>query len=273
MLNVFSEGEGVVHTSDGVRIFYRAAGEGSPTVLFLHGWGGTGSGPFWDPVLRGLGPARLSTIVVDLRGHGRSGHTGEGFTTERFAQDLFETADHLGAQKFIVAAYSMSGRWAQWMSYTRPERVLGQVLIAPVAASALPLSEAMVDDWLRSVRTRDGYHAFESQFTKARLAADILDECFAAVESSPEFSLRETLRMCAQPGFAERLAAVPVPTLVVGGSCDPLMTPGYLREEVVRKIPGARLELLDCGHNVPLEKPAETAALIQEFVAGVSPAL
>ena len=45
------------------------------------------------------------------------------------------------------------------------------------------------------------------------------------------------------------------------------MGPDYLRREVVAKIPGARLELLDCGHNVPLEKPAETAALIREFVA------
>jgi 3-oxoadipate enol-lactonase len=267
MLNMFSKGEGVVRTSDGVRIFYRTEGEGQTTALFLHGWGGTGSGSFWSPVLRGLDRATLRSVTVDLRGHGRSDHTRHGFTTERFAQDLFEVADHLGARTFILVAYSMSGRWAQWMSCASPERVLGQVLIAPVSASPMPLAQAMVDDWLRSVSTREGYHSFESLFTKERLAEDVLDDCFNAVQSIPEFTLRETLQMCAQPGFSERLAAVPVPTLVIGGNCDRLMSPDYLLEQVVRRIPGARLELLDCGHNAPLEKPAETAAMIQEFVA------
>ncbi len=267
MLNVFSEGEGVVRTSDGVRVFYRTAGQGQLTALFLHGWGVTGSGSFWNPVLQGLDHANLRSVIVDLRGHGRSDHTRDGFTTERFAEDLFEVVDHLGAKEFILVAYSMSGRWAQWMSCKSPERVLAQVLIAPVAASPFPVAEPMIDDWLRAIETRDGYHAFESLFTKERLSEDILDDCFSAVQSSPEFALRETLRMCAQPGFSERLAAVPVPTLVIGGNCDRLMSPDYLLEEVIRRIPGARLEVLDCGHNVPLGKPAETAAMIQDFVA------
>src|SRR5579872_1165081 len=115
MLNVFGDGEGMVRTADGVRIFYRTAGEGRTTVLLLHGWAGTGSGSFWSPVLRGLHhDANIRCVIVDLRGHGRSDHTHDGFTTGRFAADLFEVADHLGAREFVVTAYSMSGRWAQW---------------------------------------------------------------------------------------------------------------------------------------------------------------
>jgi pimeloyl-ACP methyl ester carboxylesterase len=267
MLNVFSTGEGVVRASDGARIFFTTAGEGQTTALFLHGWGGTGSGSFWSPVLRGLDRAKLRSVMVDLRGHGRSDHTRHGFTTEQFAQDVFDVANHVEAKDFILVAYSMSGRWAQWMSCTSPERVLGQILIAPVSASAMPLTEAMADNWLRSIESREGYHRFESQFTKERLAEDVLDDCFNALAGIPKFTLRETLHMCAQPGFSEKLAAVPVPTLVIGGKCDPLMSPDYLRQQVVGRIPGARLEVLDCGHNIPLEKPADIAAMIQEFVA------
>jgi pimeloyl-ACP methyl ester carboxylesterase len=268
MLSVFSDGEGVVRTADGVRIFYRTVGEGQTTVLLLHGWAGTGSGSFWSPVLRGLKySTNIRCVVVDLRGHGRSDHTRDGFTTERFAQDLFDVADHLDAQEFVVAAYSMSGRWAQWMSCIHPERVLGQILIAPVSASPMPLTEATVEDWVGNVSTRDLYRQFESQFMKEPLSEADADMCFAAVQRIPEHSLRQTLSMCAQPGFAEELSRVPVPTLVIGGSFDPLMGPDYLRQEVVGKIPGARLKLIDCGHNIPLEKPAETAALIREFVA------
>jgi len=38
--------EETVVASDGVRLFYRVAGEGPTMLLFLHGWAGSGSGPF-----------------------------------------------------------------------------------------------------------------------------------------------------------------------------------------------------------------------------------
>ena len=38
---------------------------------------------------------------------------------------------------------------------------------------------------------------------------------------------------------------------------DPLMTPDYIRREILHKVPGARMALLDCGHNLPLELPMD----------------
>jgi pimeloyl-ACP methyl ester carboxylesterase len=156
------------------------------------------------------------------------------------------------------------------MSLSRPDRVLGQILLAPAPASAMPLSPELADEWIRCISTRDGYHRFESQFTKNPLPEEALDDCYEAVTRTPELSLRETLRMCAHPGFADKLPSVRVPTLVIGGEHDPIMTPEYLRREIVDKIPGSRLSLLDCGHNLPLEMPVETAAIIEGFVAGLS---
>lgn len=101
MLNLFSESGGAVHASDGARIFYRAVGQGATTFLFLHGWGVHGTGSFWTPVLRHLDPTNSRFVLADLRGHGRSEHTPDGFSTERFAQDMFEVAEHLGAREFV----------------------------------------------------------------------------------------------------------------------------------------------------------------------------
>jgi pimeloyl-ACP methyl ester carboxylesterase len=269
MLSVFSNGEGAIHATDGTSIFYRKEGEGPTTLLFVHGWGGNGSGPVWDPLLRRLSHSNLRLVSMDLRGHGRSEHTQRGFTTERFAEDILEVADHVGATRFVLVAYSMSGRWSQWLSLTRPDRVRGQILIAPVAAVAMPMPQSMVDDWIERVSTRETYHEFESQFTKTRLSEDELDECYGAVQSTPEYSLRETLRMCGEPGFAERLTEAHVPTLVLAGMHDPMMTPDYLRREIVGRISGARMALLDCGHNLPLEMPTAVAAIIEAFVAGL----
>lgn len=156
------------------------------------------------------------------------------------------------------------------MACSRPERIVGQVLIGPAPASAMPLTTELADDWVRSVSTRDTYHRFENQFTKNPLPEDVLDDGFAAAHGTPEHSLRETLRMCAQPGFEEELASVRVPTVVIGGKHDPFLTPDYLRKELVARIPGARFALLDCGHNLPQEMPMETAAVIEGFLAGLS---
>jgi esterase len=138
--------EATVLASDGVRLFYRIAGEGPTTaLLFLHGWGGSGSGAFWDRALQHLDPTGLRLVLADLRGHGRSDHACDGFTTERFAEDMLEVADHVGAAELIVVAFSMSGRWAQWMASAKPDRVLGQILFGPAPAVALPLPEETLD--------------------------------------------------------------------------------------------------------------------------------
>ena len=270
MLNVFSEGEQVIRLSDGVRIFCRTIGDGPTTLLFLHGWGGSGSGAFWNPMLRHLALDRLRLVLVDLRGHARSEHTREGFTTERFAQDMLEVADQLGATKLIVVGYSMSGRWAQWMACSEPQRVTAQILIAPAPAAALPLTGAMLDDWIRTTRTRASMDGFVRQFTKNLLGPDLIDEYFASVQSSPEHALRESYHMCCHPGFTDRLNATSAVTFIVGGAHDPLLSPDYRRQEVAQRIPGARIAFLDCGHEIPLELPLETAALIEAFVAGLT---
>ena len=261
--------EETVVASDGIRVFYRVAGEGPTTLLFLHGWAGSGSGPFWNRTLQHLDPTGLRLVLADLRGHGRSDHARDGFTTERFAEDMFEVADHAGAAKLIIVAYSMSGRWAQWMACTRPDRVLGQILFGPAPAVALPLTEETLDDWIRATATRDTWANLIGQLTRHRLSADTLDDFYASVQTTPERSLRESYRMCTGPGFLDRLDATTAPTLVVAGAHDPLLALDYVREHIVRRIPSARLALLDCGHEIPLEMPRETGALIEAFVAGL----
>jgi pimeloyl-ACP methyl ester carboxylesterase len=182
---------------------------------------------------------------------------------------MFDVADQTGAREVVVVAFSMSGRWAQWMACTKPDRVVGQILLGPAPAAALSLPEAMLDEWIHLTRSRGTFDAFIGQFTKTRLGEDILDDYYASVEMTPERSLRESFRMCTQPGFSERLGATRGRTLVVAGAHDPMLPSTYLREEIVRKLPAARLVTLDCGHEIPLEQPQATAALIEAFVAGL----
>ncbi|HKN83295.1 MAG TPA: hypothetical protein VJW17_07660, partial [Pyrinomonadaceae bacterium] len=67
----------------------------------------------------------------------------------------------------------------------------------------------------------------------------------------------EIIGLCTHPGFSDRLGATRARTLVVTGAHDPMLPSAYLREEIVSKLPAARLVTLDCGHEIPLEQPQE----------------
>jgi pimeloyl-ACP methyl ester carboxylesterase len=267
MLKVFGDGDDVFSAADGAKIFSHRLGTGPIALIFMHGWGGSGS--YWDALVRHIDPEGLSLFMVDLRGHHRSEHTRNGFTTSRFAEDIIELSDHLQLKKPILVGYSMSARWAQWICCTCPDLAAGQILIAPIPAVALSFPPQMAGEWIQRVRTREGFHAFERQFLNHPVDPEILDDCFDAIERIPDHTLQETLKICTEEGFTDKLGAIRAPTIVISGTADPMGTPAYVRTEVVHRIPGARLALLPCGHNVPLEMPVETAAIIQGFLAGL----
>jgi len=259
-----------VHTDDGVTIAYTTIGAGPRNLLFSHGWGGSSSGFFWQELLAHLDLTGLRMILVDARGHGESEKVTTGFTNERFAQDMFAVADAVGAETVVLVGYSLSGRWAQWMACTQPERVIGQVLIAPVPATDIPFPDEVRQHWLKSVQQRELFEPLARQWTKEPLSPELFEAYFRSVSTTPQFSLNATLDMCTRAGtFTDKLQATRAPTLVIGGQHDPLLPLDFLRQAIVQPIPGARLASLDCGHEIPLEKPQETAALFEAFLAGL----
>lgn len=261
-----------VRSSDGATIAFEVRGDGPQTLLLLHGWGGTGTGFFWSELLSHLNLSGLRVILPDLRGHGQSDLSETGFTTEQFAEDMFAVVEAIGAVSVVVVGYSMSGRWAQWMACTQPERVHGQILIAPVPAADIPFPDELKDQWLQVARNKsmETFMPWVHQFTKAPLSTLALGGYFESVTSTAERSLGATLDMCRQQGqFIDRLSATRARTLVIGGLADPMLPPSVLGEAVVAPIPGARLVSLDCGHEIPLEQPQAAAALIDAFLAGL----
>jgi non-heme chloroperoxidase len=260
-----------VRTDDGVTIAYNVLGSGAQTVLFLHGWGGAGSGHSWAEVVKHLDFTGIRAILVDLRGHGQSEQTDSGFTVERFARDMFTVADDAHADDVVLVGYSMSGKWAQWMASSAPERVRGQVLVAPAPAAEVPIPEAEKERWLAVARSgdRELFDEWLRPWTKEPLDSDVVERYFYDVTRTSQITLGATLDMCIRGAFMDRLQSITAPTLVVGGTHDPLLTPAILRDAVVTPIAAARLVLLDCGHEVPVEQPQMLAALLDAFLAGI----
>jgi pimeloyl-ACP methyl ester carboxylesterase len=209
---------------------------------------------------------KLDGVHVDLGSVVAAALSGQAvppvpYTLSDMAADAVGLLDDLGIQRAHVMGASMGGMIAQTVAIEHPHRVISLISVmsmtgepgvgqpTPEAAAALlappPLErQAYIDaapSWMiwHSKKYRDE--------TLARQAAAVgYDRMFY-----PEGASRQLAAIYASGSRAERLAALHVPTLVIHGRDDTLITPsGGMR--TAELIDGAHLLLVaDMGHDMP----------------------
>ncbi len=113
---------------------WRAARDGGPVVLYLHGI--QSHGGWFERSASLLAAAGTTVILPDRRGSGlNTAARGDVPHADRWLSDLDEIAataeSELGAQSFGVVGVSWGGKLAVAWALRRPERVRALLLIAP----------------------------------------------------------------------------------------------------------------------------------------------
>lgn len=135
--------------SDGVKIRYIVAGEGTP-VLLVHGY--TASAEMnWGTVIGPLAE-KYQVIALDNRGHGKSDkpHGAEHYGVEMI-NDSIRLLDHLGIEKAHVVGYSMGGYITAKMVTMYPERMLSATIGGAGWAQDVPERQEMMDTLADSI--------------------------------------------------------------------------------------------------------------------------
>ncbi len=257
-----------VTTDDGAVLSYATAGDGPPHLLFMHGW--AGSGRYFDATIEHLDLTRLRAVTYDLRGHRESATEADGYSLERIAEDALAVADAAGADRFVVVGFSMSAKFGQYVSLLAPDRVVGQILIAGCPTGEIPLPREVIDDWLSREGDASRMAEIPGPFMTRPVEPEVMARFGADAATAGRAALEGTLDAAMHTSFTERLGSITVPSIVVGGSGDPMFTPDALRAAVVSPLAGARLALVGCGHEIPIEAPRELAALIEAYLAGLA---
>src|SRR5579871_1477293 len=117
---------------NGVNLHYITVGSG-PDVVMLHGF--LGNLAVWHlqiiPLLRG----KYRVTTMDLRGHGYSQVTPNGYTPEDMANDLKGLLDHLGIERPILVGHSYGADVCMYFALLYPERVQKLVALEPGLAA------------------------------------------------------------------------------------------------------------------------------------------
>lgn len=114
----------VVKSADGVEISYSVYGEGSPVLVFVHGW--SCDQTYWKYQVPELSK-RYTVVTLDYAGHGRSGADRENFTMESFGDDVAAVVNELKLDEVILIGHSMGGLVIIDASTKLPGKVLALV--------------------------------------------------------------------------------------------------------------------------------------------------
>jgi len=253
-------------SDDQVKIAYRVEGsEGGRNVLFIHGW--MMNGHVYDDLLALVDTSALRCVIPDLRGAGESDKPESGYSIARYAADIEGLIAELSLDRVVLVAHSMGGQVAQMVAAKIPDRIAGLVLINTVPAAGIPLPED-AQGLFRGAASR------EPQATILGMACKELNEAsteqllgLGATVSAP--CIAESFDAWMTGGFAEQLASITAPTLVIATD-DPFLPHDFLRAAVVGPIANARMATIaGPGHYPQVERPAETAAVVEAFFAGL----
>jgi poly(3-hydroxyalkanoate) depolymerase len=244
-------------------------GSGPPLLLF------NGIGANWElakPFLEAL--TSTTAILFDMPGVGGSPRPFLPYRPSTLARLAAGLVAELGYTEIDVAGVSWGGGIAQQFAHQYPKLCRRLVLAATAPGfTMVPASPSVL--WKMATPRR-----YTDKRYMNGIAADIYGGAF---RDDPSLIARHAaaMRGTRNLGYLYQLLAMsgwtslpwlwslPQPTLVLMGRDDPLVPPmnGHI---LAGLIPNAELRMIDDGHLFIMTQPAETAALIEAFLADAS---
>ncbi|WP_341202414.1 2-succinyl-6-hydroxy-2,4-cyclohexadiene-1-carboxylate synthase [Planomicrobium okeanokoites] len=245
------------------------------TLVLLHGF--TGSTKTWHKVITDFKEYKI--VLIDLLGHGStdSPKDPERYSMELQLRDLEKIFDHLGLANFALGGYSMGGRTALAYACKFPERL--SVLLLESSSPGLKTEEQRSerrerDEALAERIVSGGIVSFVDSWEKVSLfkTQDALPEPVRKAVREERLA-QEPIGLAnsliglgtgAQGSYWEAISQLQLPVLLVTGQLDEKFT--AIAGEMVSLMPNAEHREIMAGHALHVEKPAEFATIVGEYL-------
>jgi pimeloyl-ACP methyl ester carboxylesterase len=259
-----------------------------PTTLVIHG--GLAEAGVWYAMAGHLAERLSGKIVIpDRPGHGLTDavdYTGVDYR-KAAVEWMLHLVDSLGERQVDLVGNSMGGYFCLVFALAHPERVRRIAIVAAPAGVDRPLP-LFLRMWGRPVignlisAMMGGMKEPEELRTKVlapmiarpeRIASDALEVMFrASAKPGWHVMARSMIRAVSDLGgwrpeldIREEVAALAIPTVFAWGDKDNFAPPSS-GQDLARRMPNARFELLDsAGHLPQLDVPEECANVTARF--------
>jgi esterase len=245
-------------TDDGVMLHVEERGQGAPLVM-LHGLV-IGSMMTWYFHAAPRLSRHNRVILFDLRGHGKSQKTANGYDIHTMSRDLESVVERLARAPVVLVGHSYGALVALRLALRRPDRVRKLALVeAPFSRVAeLDALVGRTPEQMRDALPPTLRDAIASGGRRSRHFYERM-RCFAE-----ETSLLEDLRQIDDVSDRE-LDAISCPLLAVYGNRSSCREAGA---RIAARVRGASVVELAGGHFLPTDAPHELSVELERFVDG-----
>ncbi|MDX1959712.1 MAG: alpha/beta hydrolase [Leptospiraceae bacterium] len=241
------------------------------TLVFVHGFAAekdhwTRLGKFFTDKYR--------VIALDLPGHGENDRIQEeNYSVTNQVKNLHKFLEAIGVKKFHLIGNSMGGGIAGIYSTEYPDSVLSLSLITAAGINSPIKSDLSVEVAkgknpliLNSVEDFDKLMSFT--FVKPPYIPYPIKSYFAERSLQRAEFNRKMLTDIRTEEFPleKKLSSIKTRTLVIWGDSDRILHVSST-EVIQKKVKNSKVVIIkDCGHAPMLEKPEETAKILNEFI-------
>jgi esterase len=215
---------------------------------------------------------QYQVINVDVRNHGRSGHSAD-MNYQLMAEDLAQTLDSLNVKKAAILGHSMGGKLAMAYAVTYPERVT-RLILADIAPVGYPPRHNSIFTGLNSVdltqiENRTDADKQLAQHVKESGVRQFLLK--SLIKEDDTFQWRFNLSALYDNYSA--LIGNPIdsgsyhgPVLFIKGGDSDYILPEH-KATITKVFPAAQAKIIQgTGHWLHAEKPAAFTKLVKDFL-------
>lgn len=260
--------------TNGIRIACRfdgSADRSRPWLVFSHSLACDHA--MWDAQVQAFADYRL--LRFDTRGHGASEAPPGDYTIEMLAADVVGVLDQLAIERCHFVGLSMGGMIGMQFALRYPTR-LSSLTLADTTSRYPPESRTLWEQRLKLVRehgmdaivpsTLDRWFTPEFRESQPEVVAKIAQQ----IRATPLQGYSGCAHAISHINLIARLSTIDCPTLVMVGESD-LGTPQSMSEDIVRAIPGSRLDVIrNAGHLSNVEQPEQFNTFLRQFLARLS---
>lgn len=252
----------MLHAVNNTWINILEQGNGSPTLVFLHYFGG--SAQEWRNVMNQLSD-QYRCIAIDLRGHGESDAFPMTYTVDDMADDVADLLRVLDVQDFVLVGHSMSGKVALALASRQPAGLKSLLLVSP----SPPVPEPIPDDERQKLLTGYGQRSAAEKMVKNTTAVPVSkavqEQIIADDLRTAKSAWDAWLSQGSNEDISARMTTVNVPVRIVVGSEDRALPPDVQVAMTMPYLRDVTLELIDgAGHLLPWEVPDALAKFIRK---------
>jgi proline iminopeptidase len=286
-LQTYAQKDGFAQ-SDGVKIYYRTFGTGTP-ILIINGGPGLNSDGFVD--LAKTLSAQNQTIVYDQRGTGKSVMQkidASSITMELMIDDMENLRKQLKIERWIILGHSFGGMLASYYATIHPDRIISMILSSSggidldllsyvsknINARLTPQQQDSASYWSQKINNGDTSYFARWQRAKVLANAYVYNKKYALpIAERPTQSDLRVNNLVWQDmqkikfNCAPKLSTFTKPVLIIQGKQDVIEERTSQKANKILK--NSKLVILDhCVHYGWLDNRDMYLSEVEKFISG-----